>query len=46
MNVHGHMALELGLDLSRPEQESQAGSHLGMVAEGVLKVGDQEKAVS
>lgn len=40
--AHG---LELGLDLSRPGQGSQAGSHLGLVAEGILKVGGQEKVV-
>lgn len=45
VSVRGHMDLELGLDLSRPGQGSQAGSHLGLVAEGILKVGGQEKVV-
>ena len=39
------MDLELGLGLSRPGQGSQAGSRLGLVAEGKLKVGDQEELV-
>lgn len=39
------MDLELGLDLSRPRQGRQAGSHLGLVAEGMLKVGGQEEVV-
>lgn len=44
-SVRGHVDLELGLGLSRPGQGSQAGSRLGLVAEGMLKVGDQEEVV-
>lgn len=39
------MDLELGLRPSRPGQGSQAGSCLGLVLEGMLKVGDQEEVV-
>lgn len=41
LNVRGRAGLLLGLDLSRRKWKGQLGSHLGMVAEQVLKVGDQ-----
>lgn len=41
LNVRGRVGLLLGLDLWRRKWKSQLRSHLGVVAERVLKVGDQ-----
>lgn len=41
----GHMDLELGPGPLEASAGRQAGSHLGLVAEGMLKVGGQEEVV-